>query len=96
MKAAVHAEEAAKASLDIVQKQLNAGQVNQLAVLNCAADLSDGGRGSRADRSQPTDRYGRFVHGARRQLAGDLHHAGLAGMRDGRGCARKFELAANP
>ena len=34
MKAAVHAEEAAKASLDIVQKQLKEGQVNQLAVLN--------------------------------------------------------------
>src|SRR6202161_3018489 len=32
--AAVHAEDTAKASLDIVQKQLNAGQVNQLAVLN--------------------------------------------------------------
>jgi NodT family efflux transporter outer membrane factor (OMF) lipoprotein len=34
MKAAVHAEETAKASLDIVEKQLNAGQVNVLAVLN--------------------------------------------------------------
>lgn len=34
MKAAVHAEETAKASLDIVEKQLNEGQVNQLAVLN--------------------------------------------------------------
>ena len=34
MKAAVHAEDTAKASLDIVQKQLNEGQVNQLAVLN--------------------------------------------------------------
>jgi NodT family efflux transporter outer membrane factor (OMF) lipoprotein len=34
MKAAVHAEETAKASLDVVQSQLNAGQVNQLAVLN--------------------------------------------------------------
>jgi NodT family efflux transporter outer membrane factor (OMF) lipoprotein len=34
IKAAVHAEEAAKASLDIVQQQLSAGQVNQLAVLN--------------------------------------------------------------
>jgi NodT family efflux transporter outer membrane factor (OMF) lipoprotein len=34
VKAAVHAEETAKASLDIVQTQLNAGQVNQLAVLN--------------------------------------------------------------
>jgi NodT family efflux transporter outer membrane factor (OMF) lipoprotein len=34
MRAARHAEETAKASLDIVQKQLNAGQVNQLAVLN--------------------------------------------------------------
>lgn len=34
IKAAVHAEETAKASLDIVEKQLNAGQVNQLAVLN--------------------------------------------------------------
>ncbi|MBV9531070.1 MAG: efflux transporter outer membrane subunit [Bradyrhizobium sp.] len=33
MKAAVHAEEAAKASLDIVEQQLKAGQVNQLAVL---------------------------------------------------------------
>jgi NodT family efflux transporter outer membrane factor (OMF) lipoprotein len=32
--AAVHSEETAKASLDIVEKQLNAGQVNQLAVLN--------------------------------------------------------------
>jgi len=32
--AAVHAEETAKASLDIVEKQLNAGQVNLLAVLN--------------------------------------------------------------
>ena len=34
MKAAVHAENTAKASLDIVQQQLNEGQVNQLAVLN--------------------------------------------------------------
>jgi NodT family efflux transporter outer membrane factor (OMF) lipoprotein len=34
MRAAVHAEETAKASLDVVQEQLNAGQVNQLAVLN--------------------------------------------------------------
>src|ERR1700728_3548399 len=34
IKAAVRAEDAAKASLEIVQKQLNAGQVNQLAVLN--------------------------------------------------------------
>jgi len=34
MQAAVHAEETAKASLDIVEKQLNAGQVNLLAVLN--------------------------------------------------------------
>lgn len=34
MRAATHAEETAKASLDIVETQLNAGQVNQLAVLN--------------------------------------------------------------
>jgi len=34
MRAARRAEETAKASLDIVQNQLNAGQVNQLAVLN--------------------------------------------------------------
>src|SRR5580693_9176451 len=34
VKAALRAEVAAKASLDIVQQQLNAGQVNQLAVLN--------------------------------------------------------------
>src|ERR1035437_8150884 len=34
VKAARRAEETAKASLDIVQKQLNAGQVNQLAVVN--------------------------------------------------------------
>jgi NodT family efflux transporter outer membrane factor (OMF) lipoprotein len=34
MQAAVHAEETAKASLDVVEKMLNAGQVNQLAVLN--------------------------------------------------------------
>jgi NodT family efflux transporter outer membrane factor (OMF) lipoprotein len=34
MKAAVHAEETAKASLDIVEKQLDAGQVSQLQVLN--------------------------------------------------------------
>src|SRR6202022_4291741 len=34
MRAARHAEETAKASLDVVQKQLSAGQVNQLAVLN--------------------------------------------------------------
>jgi outer membrane protein TolC len=34
MKAAVHGEETAKASLDIVEQQLKAGQVNQLAVLN--------------------------------------------------------------
>jgi NodT family efflux transporter outer membrane factor (OMF) lipoprotein len=33
-KAALRAEVTAKASLDIVQQQLNAGQVNQLAVLN--------------------------------------------------------------
>jgi len=34
MQAAVHGEETAKASLDVVEQQLNAGQVNQLAVLN--------------------------------------------------------------
>jgi outer membrane protein TolC len=34
VQASVRAEIAAKASLDIVQKQLDAGQVNQLAVLN--------------------------------------------------------------
>jgi NodT family efflux transporter outer membrane factor (OMF) lipoprotein len=34
VQAAAHAEETAKASLDIVEMQLNAGQVNQLAVLN--------------------------------------------------------------
>jgi NodT family efflux transporter outer membrane factor (OMF) lipoprotein len=34
VQAAVHAEETAKASFDIVETQLNAGQVNQLAVLN--------------------------------------------------------------
>ena len=34
IRAAVHAEETAKASLDIVETQLKAGQVNQLAVLN--------------------------------------------------------------
>jgi outer membrane protein TolC len=34
VKAARHAEETAKASLEIVQKQLDAGHVNQLAVLN--------------------------------------------------------------
>jgi NodT family efflux transporter outer membrane factor (OMF) lipoprotein len=34
VQAAAHAEETAKASLDIVETQLNAGQVNQLAVLN--------------------------------------------------------------
>src|SRR5580693_4734116 len=33
-KAARHAEETAKASLDVVQKQVDLGQVNQLAVLN--------------------------------------------------------------
>jgi len=34
MKAPVHSEETAKASLDIVRKQLNEGQVNQLALLD--------------------------------------------------------------
>lgn len=34
MQAVTHAEETAKASLDVVEQQLNAGQVNQLAVLN--------------------------------------------------------------
>jgi NodT family efflux transporter outer membrane factor (OMF) lipoprotein len=34
IRAARHAEDTAKASLDVVQQQLNAGQVNQLAVLN--------------------------------------------------------------
>jgi NodT family efflux transporter outer membrane factor (OMF) lipoprotein len=34
MRAARHAEETAKASLDVVEEQLKAGQVNQLAVLN--------------------------------------------------------------
>jgi NodT family efflux transporter outer membrane factor (OMF) lipoprotein len=33
MKAAVHAEQTAKASLDIVEQQLRAGQINQLALL---------------------------------------------------------------
>jgi NodT family efflux transporter outer membrane factor (OMF) lipoprotein len=32
--AAIHAERTAKASLDVVEQQLNAGQVNQLAALN--------------------------------------------------------------
>ena len=49
-----------------------------------AADLSDGGRGPRADRGQSSLRYGRAVHGARRQLALELHRAGLARMRAGR------------
>jgi outer membrane protein TolC len=34
MQAAVHSEETAKASLDVVERQLSEGQVNQLAVLN--------------------------------------------------------------
>ena len=34
IRAAVHAEDTAKASLDIVERQLSQGQVNQLAVLN--------------------------------------------------------------
>jgi outer membrane protein TolC len=34
VKAAVRAEDTSKASLDIAQKKSNAGQVNQLAVLN--------------------------------------------------------------
>jgi NodT family efflux transporter outer membrane factor (OMF) lipoprotein len=34
VKAALHAEETAKASLDIVQQQMNAGQVNLLSLLN--------------------------------------------------------------
>ncbi|WP_439924937.1 hypothetical protein [Nitrobacter sp. JJSN] len=34
VKAAVRAEDTAKANLNIVQKQLNAGRVSQLAVLN--------------------------------------------------------------
>src|SRR6202051_2406974 len=34
MKAAIHAEQTAKASLDVVESQLSAGQVIQLAVLN--------------------------------------------------------------
>ena len=34
MRAARRAEDAAKASLDIVERQLSEGQVNQLAVLN--------------------------------------------------------------
>jgi outer membrane protein TolC len=34
MRAARRAEDTARASLEIVQKQLGAGQVNQLAVLN--------------------------------------------------------------
>jgi NodT family efflux transporter outer membrane factor (OMF) lipoprotein len=34
IRAARHSEDTAKASLDVVQQQLNAGQVNQLAVLN--------------------------------------------------------------
>jgi NodT family efflux transporter outer membrane factor (OMF) lipoprotein len=34
MRAAVHAEDTAKASLDVVEQQLSQGQVNQLAVLN--------------------------------------------------------------
>jgi NodT family efflux transporter outer membrane factor (OMF) lipoprotein len=34
MRAARHAEDTAKASLDVVEEQLKAGQVNQLAVLN--------------------------------------------------------------
>ena len=40
MQAALRAEVAAKASLDIVQQQLNAGQVNQLAVLNAQQTYS--------------------------------------------------------
>ena len=52
MKAAVHAEDTAKASLDIVQKQLQEGQVNQLAAAQRAADLSECGGGARADRGR--------------------------------------------
>ena len=78
MRAARRAEDTAKASLDIVEKQLNEGQVNQLAVLNAQQTYLNGSRGTGADRGQSHRRYGRSVHGAWRQLAFQLHRAGLA------------------
>ncbi len=49
MKAAVHAEEAAKASLDIVQQQLKRGPGQPARRTERAADLFDGSRGAGSD-----------------------------------------------
>jgi hypothetical protein len=84
MRAAVHAEDTAKASLDIVEKQLNEGQENQLAVLKCSTGLSDGVDHSCTDRSQPAEGYRRIVPDAQPRLADHLHDPDLARVRDGR------------
>ena len=84
MRAARRAEDAAKASLDIVEKQLNEGPGQPARRAECAADLSDRRRDLGADRSQPHLGHGCVVHGAWRQLAFQLHRAGLAPMRVGR------------
>ena len=83
----VRAETAAKASLDIVQTAVERGPGQPARRAQRAANLSDRGGVAGADRSQPPLRHRRLVHGAGRRLAYRLHHAGVAGMRDGRSAA---------
>ena len=91
MKAAVHAEDTAKASLDVVQSQLNDGQVNQLAVLNAQQTyLTAAVIRVQTEANRIADTAA-LVHGARRQLAVELHRAGLARMRAGRRPAASAE-----
>jgi hypothetical protein len=84
MGAARHAEDTAKASLDVVQQQLNAGQVNQLAVLNAQQTYLTASIIRVQTESQSSRRYRGAVHGAWRRMACYLQDTGLAGMRDGR------------
>ena len=78
MQAAVRAEDTAKASLDIVQQQLNAGQVNQLAVLNAQQTYLTAAVIRVQTEANRLSDTAALVHGARRRLADRLHDAGLA------------------
>ncbi len=81
MQAAIKAEVAAKDSLDLFQKQLSEGLINQVALLN-AQQIYFNALITRVQAgSHPPDRCRWIVHGAWWQLALPLRSEGLAPVR---------------
>ena len=68
LKAAAAAEDAAKVTLDLSQRQLRDGYANYLALLNAEQAYQQARIDLRAGAGQPLRRHGGIVSGARRRL----------------------------